>query len=233
MKDLNQLVISLQDVFSNRLVSVFIFGSKANASDASLNSNVDVFIVVDAVRGDDLTKLYPATQRWVAKGNPAPVIMGKEEFCAMADTYAIEASDIKWNSQLIYGDDLAQLLNINYFDLRLQCERELKNMILKLRGFYLEHGINRSAILNSIDSIARTVAVLFRALIRLKNMTPSVYKQDLIEQLGSVIRIDKVFFKKLIGHKEKSYVFSTSELYSFNEYLINQLSSVLKQVSEM
>ena len=233
MKDLNQLVISLQDVFSSRLLSVFIFGSKANAANESLDSNVDLFIIVDNVRSDDLTKLYPHTQRWIAKGNPYPLIMGKDEFYAMSDIYAIEFSDIKWNNQLIYGDDLVQALNINYFDLRLQCERELKNLILKLRGFYLEHGRNRSAIVPAMDTIARTVSVLFRALIRLKNLAPSVYKQDLIEQLGSVIRFDKQFFKKLIGQKEGTYKFNTSELYEFNEYLISQLTSILKQVSDM
>lgn len=233
MKDLNQLVISLQDIFSNRLLSVFIFGSKANSSDESLNSNVDLFIIVDNVRGEDLTKLFPAVQRWISKGNPYPLIMGKEEFYSMSDIYAIEYSDIKWNNQLIYGDDFTQSLNINYFDLRLQCERELKNLILKMRGFYLEHGRAKSAIFPAIATIAKTVAVLFRALLRLKNLTPSVYKQDLVEQLGSVIRFDKLFFKKLIGQKEGSYTFNSSEIYDFNEYLINQLTSILKQVSDM
>lgn len=233
MKDLNQLVITLQTVCSNRLLSVFIFGSKANASDESLDSNVDLFIILDNVRGEDLTELFPFVQRWVSKGNPVPLIMGKDEFYAMSDIYAIEYSDIKWNNQLIYGDDLVQHLNINYFDLRLQCERELKNLILKLRGFYLEHGRAKSAILRSVDTIAKTIAVLFRALIRLKNLTPSVYKQDLVEQLGSVVRFDKLFFKKMIGQKEGSYTFNTSEIYEFNEYLINQLSSILQQVSDM
>lgn len=233
MKDLNQLVISLQDVFSNRLLSVFIFGSKANASDESLKSNVDLFIIVDNVRGEDLTKLFPYLNSWISKGNPCPLIMGKDEFYAMTDIFAIEYSDIKWNNQLIYGDDLAQNLNINYFDLRLQCERELKNLILKMRGFYLEHGRAKSALLPAIPTIAKTVAVLFRALLRLKNITPSVYKQDLVEQLGSVIRFDKLFFKKLIGQKEGSYNFNASEIYEFNEYFINQLTSILKQVSDM
>ena len=102
-----------------------------------------------------------------------------------------------------------------------------------MRGFYLEHGRAKSAILPAVDTIAKTVAVLFRALLRLKNLTPSVYKQDLVEQLGSVIRFDKLFFKKLIGQKERSYTFNSSEIYEFNEYLINQLTNILKQVSEM
>ena len=94
-----------------------------------------------------------------------------------------------------------------------------------MRGFYLEHGRAKSAILPAVDTIAKTVAVLFRALLRLKNLTPSVYKQDLVEQLGSVIRFDKLFFKKLIGQKERSYTFNSSE--------INQLTNILEQVSEM
>lgn len=233
MKDLNNLVISLQDIFSNRLLSVFIFGSKANSSEHPLNSNVDLFVVVDNLKTDDLTNLLPSVQRWIAKGNPYPQIMSKDEFFGMCDIYAIEFSDIKWNYQIIYGNDFVETLNVNYFDLRLQCERELKNLILKLRGFYLEYGRAKSAILPAIDTIAKTVIVIFRALLRLKNMNPSVYKQDVVEQLGSVIRIDKVFFKKLIGHKEGTYSYTASEIYEFNEYLLNQLANILRQVSEM
>lgn len=233
MKDLNNLVISLQDVFSNRLLSVFIFGSKANSSEHPLNSNVDLFVVVDSLKTDDLTNLLPSVQKWIAKGNPYPQIMCKDEFFGMCDIYAIEFSDIKWNYQIIYGNDFVETLNVNYFDLRLQCEREIKNLILKLRGFYLEHGRAKSAILPAIDSIAKTVIVIFRALLRLKNMNPSVYKQDVVEQLGSVIRIDKVFFKKLIGQKEGTYSYTASEIYEFNEYLLNQLANILAQVSEM
>lgn len=233
MKNLNSLIISLQDVFSNRLLSVFIFGSMANSSENPLNSNVDLFIVVDNLNAEDLTTLYPYVQRWIAKGNPYPLIMGKDEFFGMTDIYAIEYSDIKWNYQLVYGEDLVESLNVNYFDLRLQCERELKNLIIKLRGFYLEHGRAKSAIVPAVNSIARTVIVIFRALLRLKNMTPSVYKQDVVEQLASVMRFDKVFFKKLIGQKEGTYKFNASEFYSFNEYIINQLTNILQQVSSM
>ncbi len=233
MKDLNTLIVSLQDIFHQRLVSVFIFGSKANSSEVPLNSNVDLFVVIDGLRADDLSKLYPHTQRWISKGNPYPIVLSKDEFYSMADLYAIEFSDIKWNYQLIYGDDVVAEQSVNYFDLRLQCERELKNLILKLRGFYLEHGRNKHDINDVIDSIARTIVVIFRALLRLKNITPSVYKQDVVEQLSSLIRIDKVFFRKLIGHKEGTYNFTSKELYSFNEYIIGQLVGILSQVSDM
>lgn len=233
MKDLNLLVDSLQDVFSNKLLSVFIFGSKANSSEHPLNSNVDLFVVVDELTSEDITKLFPNVQRWIANGNPAPLIMSKDEFFGMTDIYAIEFSDIKWNYQLVYGNDFVETLNVNYFDLRLQCERELKNLIMKLRAFYLEHGRAKSALLPAAEAIAKTVIVIFRALLRLKNINPSVYKQDVVEQLASVIRLDKVFFKKLIGHKEGTYTFAASEIYEFSEYMLNQLSNILKQVSEM
>lgn len=233
MKDLNLLVDSLQDVFSNKLLSVFIFGSKANSSEHPLNSNVDLFVVVDELTSEDITKLFPNVQRWIANGNPAPLIMSKDEFFGMTDIYAIEFSDIKWNYQLVYGNDFVETLNVNYFDLRLQCERELKNLIMKLRAFYLEHGRAKSALLPAAEAIAKTVIVIFRALLRLKNINPSVYKQDVVEQLASVIRLDKVFFKKLIGYKEGTYTFAASEIYEFSEYMLNQLSNILKQVSEM
>lgn len=233
MKNLKSLIASLQDVFSNRLTSVFIFGSKANLNGQSLGHNVDLFVVADEVHVDDFTKMFPAVQRWCAKGNPTPLIMSRDEFYSMVDIYAIEYSDIKWNYQVVHGQDLVAAVNVNYFDLRLQCERELKNMIMKLRSFYLEHGRAKSAIVPAIDTIAKSVIVIFRALLRLRNLSPSVYKQDVVEQVGSIVRIDKQFFTKLIGQKEGTYRFNTSEIYDFNEYLLNQLQNLLKQVSNM
>ena len=233
MKDLKSLIISLQDVFSKKLLSVFIFGSKANSTEHPLNHNVDLFVVVDDLTSDDLTKIFPAVQVWCAKGNPTPIIMSRDEFYSMVDIYAIEFSDVKWNYQIVQGQDLVAALNVNYFDLRLQCERELKNMILKLRGFYLEHGRSKAEIIPAIDTIARSVIVIFRSLLRLRNITPSVYKQDVVEQMGSIMRLDKQFFTKLIGQKEGTYKFNTSEIYDFNEYLLTQLMNILRQVSDM
>ena len=233
MKDLNLLLKALQEVFSSRLASVFIFGSKANSGDLLMNHNVDLFVVADEVHTDDYTKLFPSVQRWCAKGNSTPIVLSREEFYSMNDIYAMEYSDVKWNYQIVYGQDLVSAVNVNYFDLRLQCERELKNVIMKLRAFYLEHGRAKSAIIPAIDTIARTVVVIFRSLLRLRNITPSVYKQDVVEQVASIVRIDKQFFNKLIGQKEGNYKFTVTEIYDFNEYLLNQLQNLLKQVSNM
>ena len=233
MKDLNLLLKALQDVFSTRLASVFIFGSKANSGDLLMNHNVDLFVIADDVHSDDFTNLFPAVQRWCAKGNNTPIIVSKEEFYSLADIYAVEYADVKWNYQIIWGQDLVESINVNYFDLRLQCERELKHMIMKLRGFYLEHGRAKSAIVPAIETIAKSIVVIFRSLLRLRNVAPSVYKQDVVEQVSSIVRIDKQFFNKLIGQKEGTYKFNTTEIYDFNEYLLNQLQNLLKQVSSL
>jgi len=233
MKNLNEFTIELQDLFAGRLKSVFIFGSRANTEITAKTKNIDLFIILDVVRSEDLTKLFPYTQKWCALGNSVPVVMGKDEFIGMTDIFSIEYSDIKWNYQLLYGEDNVEAINVNYFDLRLQCERELKSLILKLRSFYLEHGRSKSAVTGSMKKIARTVVVIFRALLRLKNMTPSVYKQDVVEDLATVLRFDKQFFRKLIEYKEDVYSFTTSEIFEFYEYIIDQLTKILKQVSEM
>ena len=233
MKNLDDLVLALEDIFLARLISVFVFGSKANSNEHSLKSNVDLFIIVEKLRSEDLTKAYPKIQKWIALKNPRPIIMTKEEFLAMGDIYSIEYSDIKWNYQIVYGENLIDSINVNYFDLRPQCERELKNIIMKHRGFYLENGRSKSAIKAGISPLARSLVVIFRAILRLKNITPSVYKLDVVEQLSKVLNFDSVFFKKLFGQKEGSYNLSSVEIFNFNEYLLIQLESILKQLSEI
>ena len=232
MKNVNDFISDLKDILDNRLLSVFVFGATANSSDRILIKNVDLFIIIDNWKPDDLFKIHTIVKVWMVKGNPCPIIMSKEEFYDRSETFAMEYSDIKWNYQLLYGDDFVEPLNVNYFDLKLQCDRELKNLALKLRNFYLENGRSKSAILPFSNAVIRSLIVIFRVILRLNNITPSVYKHDVLDQVADIIKFDKLFFKKMLDFKEGSYRFSASEIYEFNDYLIGQVAYIQKQLQE-
>lgn len=232
MKNVNDFIANLKEVLGTRLLSVFVFGATANSSDRVLINNVDLFIILDNWKSDDLSNLHPFVKVWMQKGNPCPVIMSKDEFYDRSETFAIEYSDIKWNYQLLYGDDFVDPLNINYFDLKLQCDRELKNLNLRVREFYLEHGRSKSDILPFSKAIVRSMSVIFRVILRLNNITPSVYKHDVLDQVADIIKFDKLFFKKMLDYKEGTYNYSTAEIYEFSEYLVGQLAYIQKQLQD-
>ena len=229
MKYLNSLVNDLQDELGSRLLSVFVFGAKANSNDQNMHKNTDVFAIIDDYKADDLPKFLPIIRKWMLLGNPCPVIMTKDEFKSNSAAFAMEYSDLKWNNQLLYGDDYLKEINIDYFDLRNQCDRELKRIIQKVREFYFENGIAKRETIMFANAAARSIIVIFRAILRINSITPSVYKHDVVDQLARVMKFDKLFFKKMIECKEGTYKYTPSEIVDFCNYLSSQLTFILNK----
>lgn len=232
MKYLNDFVTDLQDDLGSRLLSVFVFGAKANSNDQNMHKNVDVFVIIEDYKTDDLQKLMPIVKKWILLGNPCPVIMPKDEFKKNSSSFAIEYSDLKWNNQLIFGDDYLKEINIDYFDLRNQCERELRRAICRVRDFYLEHGTSKKETIRFANAIARSIIVVFRAILRINSITPSVYKHDVVDQLAKLIKFDKLYFKKMIESKEGTYKYTPSEIADLCNYLSSQLVFILNKFTE-
>ena len=229
MRYLNSLVNDLQDELGSRLLSFFVFGAKANSNDNNMHKNTDVFVIIDDYKADDLAKFLPIIKKWMILGNPCPVIMTKEEFKANSVAFAMEYSDLKWNNQLLFGDDCLKDINIDYFDLRNQCDRELKRIIQKVREFYLENGVGKRETILFANAAARSIIVIFRALLRINSITPSVYKHDVVDQLAKIMKFDKLFFKKMIEAKEGTYKYTPSEIVDFCNYLSSQLTFILNK----
>ncbi len=82
------------------------------------------------------------------------------------------------------------------------------------------------------NAVIRSLIVIFRVILRLNNITPSVYKHDVLDQVADIIKFDKLSFKKMLDFKEGSYRFSVSEIYEFNDYLIGQVAYIQKQLQE-
>lgn len=232
MKYLNDFVKDLQDDLGSRLLSVFVFGAKANSNDSNMHKNVDVFVIIDDYKTDDLSKFMPIVRKWMMLGNLCPVIMTKEEFQSNVSSFAIEYSDLKWNNQLIYGDDYLKDINIDYFDLRNQCERELRRAVQRVREFYLEHGVSKKETISFANAVTRSLIVVFRAILRINSITPSVYKHDVVVQLAKLIKFDKLFFQKMIESNEGTYKYTPSEIADFCNYLSSQLTFILSKFNE-
>ncbi len=132
MKNLDNFIEELKTKLGDNLVSVIAFGSKANVEDAK--NNLNLMIVTNTLNAENLYEISKPVQKWVKAKNPIPVIMNKEEWYSSFDVYAIEYSDIKDNYRIIYGEDLVPSIPVNKYFLRLQCESELKSLLLKYKN---------------------------------------------------------------------------------------------------
>ena len=103
--------------------------------------------------------------------------------------------------------------------------------ILKYRNYYAVYFKNKKAIKEALVKLISTCLVVFRVVLRLQNISPSVYKNDLIDQFNSIVLIDRRLFKRLLAQKEKTYDLPNYALEDCSTLVLNELSKILKQVT--
>ncbi|MBP3923612.1 hypothetical protein J6E39_00035 [bacterium] len=233
MRELDEFIAELKQSFGERLLSVVVFGSNANREKDLVKSNVDLMLIFDKFSGEDLQRISPLAKKWIKAKNPYPIMMGLEEFYSSKDVYALEYSDIKWNYEIIYGQDYITNLPIMAGDLRFQAEREVKALLMKLRGFYLQYGNNSKSLREALLRTIKSVLVVFRAILRLRGVQPSVYKKDLIYQISEVFNIDVDIYQILLAEKEKRTHIKSCDLRKIYLKTVNHLASLLLVIDKM
>lgn len=233
MKQLDIFIRDLKQQLRRKLLCVTIFGSKANYGLTKIKSNVDLLIIVESLLVEDLIKISPIIKKWMKAGNPYPIVMTREEFFSSNDVCAIEYSDIQWNYQVVYGENLIKELNVCYSDLKIQCVKELKTLITKFRSYYTMYYNKPKVMRKAFVKIVSNCLVIFRVILRLQNITPSVYKNDVIDQASKIITFDIRLFKNCLGQKERSFEIPKYVINDYAALVINDLSKILKQVDAM
>ena len=165
--------------------------------------------------------------------NPLPVFMGEREWFNSADVYAMEYSDIKDNHKILYGENLICSLNIKKEDLRLQCEAEMKNLLMRFRKHYLLFADNPKEINNALFSVTKTINAIFKAILRLKEIEVSKSAYANLNKICEIFDADKQFYEKLLCAKDRHCKFSKAETYKLADEAIMQLEKLLEFINNM
>lgn len=231
MKNLDIFVESLKENLGDNLISVIAFGSKANVEDAK--SNLNLMIVTNTLTAENLFAISKPVKKWVNAKNPLPVVMTKDEWYSSFDVYAVEYSDMKDNHKLIYGQDLVKTVNVNKYFLRLQCEAELKSLLLKYKNNFLMNIRSDKEMKKVLDKAIKTLLVIFRAVLRLHDRPVPYRAVDIIESASNYLTFNKIVLNKLAKVKYEGDKCNKQELLYIENQLLIDIQSMLKQVDAM
>ncbi len=231
MKNLEKFVESLKENLGDNLVTVFAFGSMANVDDAK--NNLNLMIVTNELTAENLYAISKPVQKWIKGKNPIPVIMNIEEWYSSFDVYAIEYADIKNNFRIIYGENLIPNIQINKYHLRLQCESELKNILLKYKNNFLLNIKSDRNMKFILSQVIKSLLVIFRSILRLYDMAVPYRAVDIIEQVSKIISFNKTVMMKLAKVRYENEDYTKQELLFVEAELIKDIQNILKQVDAM
>lgn len=231
MKNLDKFVEELKNTLGENLLSVIAFGSQANVEDAK--SNLNLMIVTNELTAENLYDISKPVKKWVKGKNPIPVIMNRDEWYSSFDVYAIEYADIKENYRIIYGVDLIPTISINKYFLRLQCESELKSLLLKYKNNFLMNVKSDREMKKLLNNVIKTLLVIFRSVLRLHDSAVPYRAVDIIEFASNYLSFNKIVMSKIAKVRYENEDYTKQELLFIEAELVKDIQNILKQVDVM
>lgn len=199
---LKELVAKLEHAFSDRLVSVILYGSAASPAHADRLSDLNVLCVLKEVMPRELMEGEPVLRWWREKGHPWPLLMSEDEVHNSADSFPIEFHDMKERRRVLYGLDVIADLKVDMRNYRTLVEHELRSKLLRLRqqgASQLSQSANLLAL--CVESVS-TFCVLGRNALELAGKKHKSERRAVVRQLAEVLQVDMKPFEILLDIRE-------------------------------
>ena len=135
---LSEMVERLRQAAGARLRGVVLYGSAARGDYHGETSDFNLLVVLDDLEPATLETLHDPFARWERKRQPIPRVFSPALIADAADVFPIELLDIADHHVVLHGEDPMAGLEVHTDHLRLQCERELREKLMRLREAYVE-----------------------------------------------------------------------------------------------
>jgi len=170
--DLKSMLERLRQALGDALRGVVLYGSAARGDDHAPTSDFNLLVVARDLEPKNLEALGPCIARWRARGHHTPRLFTPELIAESADVFPIEFLDIRAAHLVLHGDDPFERLEVRRVHLRLQCERELREKLMRLREAYVEAHPARRDLERLLRESYSSFLALFRGCLRLLGEEP-------------------------------------------------------------
>lgn len=202
MEPLKELVGRLERAFSDRLVSVVLYGSGASGEHDVRFSDLNTLCVLKQITPRELSEGEPVIHWWRGQGNPSPLLMSEEEVSNSADSFPIEFRDMKERRRVLYGPDVIADLKVDQRNHRMLVEHELRAKLLRLRQQGASALSNPAKLLLLCTESVSTFCVLGRHALVAAGIDAKHERRAVVRQLAHATAADMSPLETLLDIRE-------------------------------
>lgn len=209
-EDLKDTVINdIKSVFKENLISIIIYGSYVRGGYLFKRSDINLMIIRKERNNQELMDLNKFLKKYSKKLNLAlPMVLTEKEIKTSTDVYPMEYSDIKENNQVLFGQDVFGILNIEHKNLRLELENQVKSKLIYLRGSLVSYYRNNRLLKLILRGTLSSLVEILKNILRLnrKDLTNDLQKLSsaVSELAGTKLDIFMELQKFKTGEKKYS-----------------------------
>ena len=193
------LAQTLLDDLGDNLLSLSVVGSALTGDFHPKYSDINTVMTVKQ-RSHSLLKLLAGYASKMGRQKiRAPLLMTPEYIEQSCDVFGVEFLDFQFNHITVYGSDPFGALTFTKENVRLQCERQLKAALIRLRQSYIRSAGKAKLVTDLLMECVKELTVLLRALLWLVDVDRD--KEVLPNLRKAVLQFQ--FDEKIITHLVK------------------------------
>ena len=184
IKNPNDIVTELVDdykqVFGEVLLGVVMYGSAVTHEYRPGVSDVNILVVLADNAIEQVRKCRHIAQKWHKRNVAIPFFITPEFIASAVDSYPVEFLDIQTSHRILYGEDYFSRCEIDRENLRRQCERELRGVLIRLQKEFVGSGEKDHALCMITIASMKKMLPVFKALLRLNNKPVPKTQSDVV-----------------------------------------------------
>jgi hypothetical protein len=229
---LTDLVSRMKEFAAENLESMILYGSAARGDFKEGHSDLNVLCVLRSVAARELTRVTPVVHWWCKDQNePAPLFFTAEELRQSADVFSIELLDMQDGRRVLYGTDVIDGIPVPMNLHRVQVERDLRTLLLKLRQHYLLTGQKESELRAAEAKSASSVFALLRHALIAFDEEPPVSAPEVFARIAALTGADAEAFAAAFKLRDRhAHVDDVAR--SYEKYL-NALTVVISALDKI
>ena len=150
--------------------SITVVGSSLTGDFKPGQSDINTVLVLSKQTLGALNAVASLAKPMSKKKISPPLLMTLPYIERSSDVFGVEFLDFQLTHKTVLGEDPFTSLAFEKKDVRLQCERELKATLIRLRQGYIAAAANRRLVRDILISTAKALLPLLRAMLWLKDI---------------------------------------------------------------
>lgn len=219
----------LKEAEGDELISIILYGDLAKGEYTPMSSDVNVMVVLKSVTTENLDKAASPFRQGQRDFRLALLLLSEHDLRHSTDVFPIKFLDMQQQHQVLWGDDVLTDLEITREYLRLRCEQELRNLVLRSHQFYLQRIQHSEQIEGTLTQMISPLLTSLGVLLMLKIDQWIVGKQAIAEAATRELALTDNTLQRLLDLKAGSYKPSPEEL----KQLYNGLMTIVEQAADI
>tara|TARA_R110002096_G_scaffold436100_2_gene667765 strand:+ start:17035 stop:17766 length:732 start_codon:yes stop_codon:yes gene_type:complete len=193
----SEMVTRLETAAGESLLSVVVYGPAAHGDQLANQKNTNLLVVLSDISLASISKVGGPVRWWLAKGEPLPRVFSPKFITDAADVFPMEFLDITAHHDVVYGTDPLLGLDVKKGHLRNQCERELRETLMRIQEAYLEANGKQKELLALLTGSYPVFASVFRGCLQLGDHAVPARDADVIREFCRHTSLDQGPFAEI------------------------------------